>query len=75
MSPRLVRWALALQHLNIVVKYHQGCNNSNADALSRMPRVNSMIHTLPQGSVIAQAQKQDTWMDAHHDNMVNRTQI
>ena len=61
-SPRLVRWALALQHLNMVVKYRRGCNNGNADALSRMPQVNSMIRTLPQGSVIAQAQKQDTWM-------------
>ena len=37
-SPRLTRWALALQHLPMVVKYRKGTNNGNADALSRMPQ-------------------------------------
>ena len=62
-SPRLVRWALALQHLNMTIKYRQGNNNGNADALSRMPQVNSVIRALPQLSVVAQAQKQDPWMN------------
>ena len=46
----------------MTVKYRQGSNNGNADALSRMPQINGVVRTLPQLSVIAQAQKQDHWM-------------
>lgn len=35
-NPRLLRWSLAIQHLNIVIKYRKGSQNINADILSRM---------------------------------------
>ena len=34
---RLCRWALALQELDIEIKYRTGSSNANADALSRVP--------------------------------------
>ena len=35
MEGLLCRWALAMQEFNFVIKYRKGCQNGNADALSR----------------------------------------
>ena len=35
MEGLLCRWALAMQEFDFVTKYHKGCHNGNADALSR----------------------------------------
>lgn len=35
-NPRLLRWSLAIQHLNIVIKHRKGALNVNADVLSRV---------------------------------------
>ena len=69
-SPKLVRWALALQHLDMTVKYRKGANNGNADALSRMrqatpepsARVTAITRVLPELSAIREAQAQDPWI-------------
>jgi len=37
-AARIQRWALILSAYNYVLKYRQGRNNGNADALSRLPR-------------------------------------
>ena len=36
-SAKLIRWKLALQRYNIVIKYRKGKDNGNCDALSRLP--------------------------------------
>ena len=35
MEGLLCRWALAMQEFDFIIKYHKGCHNANADALSR----------------------------------------
>ena len=37
MEGLLARWALAIQEYNFTISYRKGCQNNNADALSRMP--------------------------------------
>ena len=63
-SAQLARWALALQHLPMIVHYRKGTNHGNADALSRIPQVNTITHTLPTLPVIADEQDQDKWLYA-----------
>ena len=41
MQGRLSRWALALQEHDYTIKYRKGSQNDNADALSRLPNVES----------------------------------
>ena len=63
-SPRLTRWALALQHLPMVVRYKKGVNNGNADALSRMQpsHVAAITRALPTRKAITKAQQEDEWL-------------
>ena len=63
-SARLARWALALQHLPMIIRYRKGTNHGNADALSRMPQVNYITRVLPTLPTIANTQDKDTWLSA-----------
>ena len=63
-SAWLARWALALQHLPMIIRYRKGTNHGNADALSRIPQVNYITRVLPTLPTIANAQDKDTWLSA-----------
>lgn len=38
-SPKLARWAMVVQEMNLVIKHSPGKINANADSLSRVPSV------------------------------------
>lgn len=41
---RLVRWALELSEYDFEIKHRKGTKNKNADALSRLPIIASIIN-------------------------------
>ena len=45
---RLARWALLLQQYNFEIIHRPGCQNGNADALSRRPYPNTSLNALQQ---------------------------
>ena len=45
---RLAKWALLLQQYNFDIIYRPGCQNGNADALSRCPYPNTNLNALQQ---------------------------
>ena len=65
MEGRLCRWALQLQEFDYVIEYRKGCQNINADAVSRAPHIKSIANVTSKFSndldldLIRNAQDQD----------------
>ena len=61
-SSRLIRWALALQDLNIQIKYRTGKSNGNADYLSRIeePIVATVMVAIPMDEKLKEEQDKDS---------------
>jgi hypothetical protein len=51
-SPRLIRWILTLSGYDYKLKFQAGCNNGNADALSRLPLDETVSDSDVPGEVI-----------------------
>ncbi|KAM7286060.1 uncharacterized protein ISCGN_032945 [Ixodes scapularis] len=52
LSPRMLRWILLLGAYNYRIQYRRGEDNSNADALSRLPIVGDEDEPQPPGDVL-----------------------
>jgi putative transposase len=84
-SPRLTRWALSLQHMDMVIKYKRGSLHGNADSLSRMPMpetvsdtrptINLLTRALPNLGAVQKEQNKDSWMSAMIQYLGNGTFI
>ena len=51
-SPKLARWAMIVQEMDLTIKHRPGRSNSNADTLSRLPSVTNERYneSKPQGT-------------------------
>ena len=52
LSPKLARWAMIVQEIDLTIKHRSGRSNSNVDTLSRLPSVTNEINneSRPQGT-------------------------
>jgi hypothetical protein len=83
MSHRLNKWALYLQEYDFDIVYRPGRTNTNADALSRLPQINSTVVSSdvdieeifepPSSNRVVVEQAKDPFMKAMVDYLTNDT--